>query len=183
MANSTLISQIKGIVTKHNTSGPKILWATEQAIDHMFNHKDWTPLAWLMMKIENKADASLVRRIVGQCVGGVTATAKGKQAFDQPSGMYITVGENAGYTAKMAKLRTLVEKGESFRSKTVKEVLLDTKTPEFDLHKYVKTMLKRLDDNHVTLADLLSEVSKVKKEESTIDIIKPEHMDSKIKAA
>lgn len=180
---ATLLSQIKGIVTAHNKSGSRVLWAAQASIDHMIQHKDWTCLAWLVSNMEPASDGALLRRIVGECVGGLTLVTKGKEASAQPSGMVIKMGDNFGPTAKMEVLRALVKDGESFRGKRVREELLERAEPTFDLHKFAARMLKKLENEGVTLADLLSEVGKVKKEQSVIDVTKPESQDAKLKAA
>jgi len=178
---ATLISQIKGIVTGHNNSGVKVLWAVEQSIDHMFAHNDWTPLAWLLAKMEPKTDQGLLRRIVGECVGGVTLVSKGKLAKDQPSGLFIKRAANADVTEKMAILRKLVADGESFRGKAVREQLLEKPDPVFDLHTFIKRMVKKIETEGFSLDQALKEIAAVEKEETVIDVTKPEAADKKVK--
>ena len=179
---ATLISQIKGFVTSQNKAGSRGLGFALAAIEHMFQHKDWTPLAWLMAKTDPR-DASVFKAIVRECVGGIRMTTKGKKALEQPSGMHITLGDNFGPTEKMQILRDLVTDGESFRGQRVKEELLGKEKPEFDFHKFVVNAMKKIDNSGHTLKDFLDEVGKVKKEQAQIDVTKPEAADNKRKAA
>ena len=179
MAKSQMMSRVQNFTRTQRNAGKTGLALLEITIDHMFaKGSDWTPLAWLIAKTDER-DSAILRKIAGVCLGGVTM----RKDTEQPSGLRIVKGDNAGVTEKMAILRDLVKAGESFRGKAVSEALFDKAAPDFDLHKYVKTVLKRLENNHVTLKDMLIEIGKVQKEESTIDVTKPESADAKVKAA
>ena len=154
---ATLIKQVQGFVRGQNTGGKNGLAFVEKTIDHMFEHGDWTPLAWLVAK-SDPSDARLYRAIIGRCVGGITMNAKSKEAKVQPSGLEIKMGENAGPTDLMPTLRKLVEDGESFRGKAVKEELLGKEPPAFDLAKYAKTIANRLAKEEVTVKDLMNAI-------------------------
>lgn len=179
MAKTSMMKRVQNFTRAQRNAGKTGLALLEITIDHMFSKgMDWTPLAWLIAKTDER-DSAILRRIAGACLGGVTL----RKDPEQPSGLRIVRGANAGVTEKMEILRQLVKAGESFRSKGVAEALFDKPAPEFDLHKYVKTVLKRLDNNHVTLKDMLIEIGKIQKEESVIDVTKPESADKKVKVA
>jgi len=146
---ATLIKQVQGFVKGQSKAGANGLNLVAVTIDHMFEHGDWTPLAWLIAKTEG-SDSTTIRRIVNECVGGV----KLKKDNKQPSGMSIVVGDNAGPSEKMPLLRGLIEHKVSFRSKDVREVLFEKVETEFDLDKWALTLARRMNKEHVTQARL-----------------------------
>lgn len=174
---ATLISQVKGFVTSQNKAGKLGLAMMERTIDHMFEHKDWTPLAWLIAKSDPK-DASIYRSILRVCVGGITLETTSKRAKEREDGMWINMANNAGPTEKMSVLRQLVKDGESFRGAAVSEQLLSKPAPDFDFHRWVANALKRMEREGKTIADLLREVEAINKENSTIDVTEPERKDA-----
>jgi len=179
---ATLISQMKSITTGHNNSPKTILAGLEKCIDHMFQHNDWTPLAWLLGKIEPAPDRSKLRKITGVCVGGLHLITKGKVAEEQPSKLYLKRTPNCAMTEKMEILRQLVKDRESFRGQAVNEQLLSYEAKEFDLHEYIGRFIKKVESEGYDLSAALQEIAKVEKEAGQVDITKPEHHDKKIKA-
>lgn len=151
---ATLLKQVKAFVTNQRNAGAKGLSLTMVCIDHMFEHNDWTPLAYLINTCEAR-DSAVLRRIVGVCVGGIKLTTKGKEAKNQPSGMVIKLDHNAGVTDKMPILRKLVEEGVSFRSKAVAEELFEKNEKPFDLPAYAKRLKAKLEKEHITVKQLL----------------------------
>lgn len=154
---ATLIKRVQGFVRGQTSAGANGLTLIQDCVDHMFEHNDWTPLAWLINRSEAQ-DKSRIRAIVGKVAGGITLTTKGKEAQKQPSGMHIKVGENAGPTDRMPILRKLVEEGQSFRGKAVSDELLGKEPPKFDINKYAKTVMRKLEKEHMSLGDLLAAV-------------------------
>lgn len=161
--SKTLLSQIKGFVTSQNNSGKNGLVFVERCIVHMFEHGDWTPLAWLLAKSQG-TDKARLRAIVGQCVGGMTISSSSKEAKKQPSGMIIKLGDNAGPTEKIDILRKLIEDGESFRGKAVSTELLKQEAKEFDLHGYAVNFYRKMNKEGFNMKDFLSEVGKAQTE-------------------
>lgn len=149
-----LIKQVQGFVRGQNNAGVRGLELMAQCIDHMFEHNDWTPLAWMIAKSDSR-DSAIFRAILGASTGGVSLSSTSKQAKEQPSGVFITVKDNAGYSEKMTILRELIEEGVSFRSNAIKERLLEKKKSEFDLKAYAKRLVNKLDKEGYTLKDLL----------------------------
>ena len=156
---ATLIRQVQGFTKGQAKAGANGLALVVTTIDHMFEHDDWTPLAWLIAKTEG-SDSTTIRRIVNECVGGV----KLKKDSKQPSGMSIVVGDNAGPSDKMPLLRGLIEEKVSFRSKHVREVLFETVETKFDLGKYAMTVARRMNKEHVTQAQLDNAIKAASKE-------------------
>ena len=152
---ATLIKQVQGFTRGQARAGANGLALVEKCIDHMFEHHDWSQLAWLIAKLEAR-DASVMRAIVGKCVGGISLITKGKEAQKQPSGLHIKMGHNAATTEAMETLRSLIEERVSFRSKRVADELLKRDPAEFDLAKYAKAVMRKLDKEHCTLKDLLT---------------------------
>lgn len=175
---ATLLSQVKGFITQQNNAGSRGLALINQCIDHMFEHRDWTPLAHMLAKSDHK-DSSIYRAIVRETTGGLRLDTSSKEAKEQPSGMRIVMGNNSGPSEKMPILRQLVAEGESFRGKRVSEELLAKPAPEFDFHRWVKNALKKMEKEGKTISDLLNEVASLEKEASQIDVTEPEHMDNK----
>ena len=177
MAQQTLMSQVKSVVSNHNASPVRVMALIPLCVDHMFQHNDWTQLAWLIAKLEPSADASLVRSILGKVTAGISK----KDDKDQPSGIRINMKANAGVTEKMPVLRALVAEGVSLRSKRVREEILGKVDNPFDFHKWTQRVLKKMDDEGFSFEDFLKEANLIEKEASVIDVTKPEHMDDKIK--
>ncbi|NOQ73228.1 MAG: hypothetical protein GQ574_14570 [Crocinitomix sp.] len=146
---ATLLKQVQGFTRGQAKAGANGLKLVETTIDHMFEHNDWTPLAWLLAKTEG-ADSTVLRRVVKECVGGV----KLKRDANQPSGLRITLGDNAGPSEKMPLLRELTGESVSFRSKQVREVLFEAPEIVFDLDKWALTLARRMNKEHVTQAKL-----------------------------
>ena len=159
MSKVSLIAQVRAFTTRSNNAGTTGLAMLEKSIDHMFKHGDSTPLAWLLAKIDNR-DASILRAVVGQCVGGISLVSSSKEAKEQPSGLLIKVGDNAGPTEKMDTLRQLVEAGESFRGKEVASQILAKEPPKYDLHRAAATFLKRAVKN-ASVGDIMKEMQAV----------------------
>ena len=159
MSKMSLIAQVRAYTTRSNNAGIAGLAMLEKTIDHMFKHGDSTPLAWLIAKIDRR-DASILRAIVGQVTGGLSLVSTSKEAKEQPSGLLIKLGDNAGPTEKMAILRKLVEDGESFRGKAVSEELLSRTPPKYDLHRATATFLKRAVKN-ASVGDIMKEMQAI----------------------
>lgn len=155
---ATLIKQVQGFVRGQATGGRNGLALVMACVDHMFEHNDWTPLAWLIAKSDAR-DSSILRGIAGQVAGGLTMSTKGKEAVKQPSGMFIKMGNNAGVTDKMPILRKLVEDGESFRGKAVREHLFQKEDKPANINNYAKAMLRKIDKEVWTLAQVLNAVN------------------------
>jgi len=150
---STQMKQSKAFVTAQSKSGSRGLEVLMNNIDHMFEHNDWTPLAWLLSKTDG-TDSTRLRAITNKVVGGVRMSKDKKQ----PSGMRITLGDNAGPTEMMTTLRELVENKTSFRSQTVAKSLLGKEKPKFDLKRYVKTTFNKLDKENVNTEDFFKAI-------------------------
>ena len=158
MAN--LMTQNKSFVTGLSKSGIKGLALLLQDIDHMFKHKDWTPLAWLLSKTEG-ADSVRLRSITSKVVGGVTM----RKDKEQPSGLRIVMGDNAAPTENINALRALVDNEVSFRSKKVKDDLgigKATVPAQFDVNKYAKSVANKLSKEEVSVADLMKAMAAIK---------------------
>ena len=155
---ATLIKQVQGFVKGQSTAGANGLRLVQVCIDHMFEHDDWTPLAWLIAKTEG-SDSTTIRRIVNECVGGIKLTKDVKQ----PSGLRIKLGDNSAPSDKMPLLRGLVEEKVSFRSKVVREALFETPEPVFDKHTWAMTIARKMAKNNVTLAMLDNEIKAAQK--------------------
>lgn len=151
---ATLIKQVKGFVTRQNNAGASGLALFTSCVDHMFEHGDWTPLAWLIAKTASR-DGAAFRSILGAVTGGVSIVTTSKEAKEQPSGIVIKVKDNAGPSDKMTLLREMVDEGVSFRSNAIRERLLEKEKPEFDLKAYASRLVKKLDKEGYTLKDLL----------------------------
>ena len=156
---ATLLKQVQGFTRGQGRAGINGLALVASTIDHMFEHGDWTPLAWLIAKTEG-SDSTTIRRIVNECVGGV----KMKRDIKQPSGLHIKVGDNAGPSEKMPLLRGLIEEKVSFRSKIVREALFETPETEFDLDKWAMNVARKMNKEHVTQARLDNAVKVALKE-------------------
>ncbi len=155
---ATLIKQVQGFVNGQAKAGANGLALVVTTIDHMFEHDDWTPLAWLIAKTEG-SDSTTIRKIVNECVGGIKLTRDAKQ----PSGLRIKLGDNSGPSDKMPLLRGLVEERVSFRSKSVREVLFEAPEPVFDLDKWALTVARKMSKNGLTLAQLDNSIKNAQK--------------------
>ena len=158
---ATLIKQVQGFVRNQSKAGAAGLALLNTCIDHMFEHGDWTPLAWLVAKSDAK-DGAIFRSIIRETTAGVSMVSSSKEAKEQPSGILIKVASNAGPTDKMPILRELVAEGVSFRSNAVKERLMDKKATEFNLKAYAKRLQNKLAKEGCTVADLLDAFEPVK---------------------
>ena len=155
---ATLIKQVQGFTKGQAKAGANGLALVVTTIDHMFDHDDWTPLAWLIAKTEG-SDSTTIRRIVNECVGAIKLTRDVKQ----PSGLRIKLGDNAAPSDKMPLLRGLVEEKVSFRSKVVREALFEAPEPVFDKHKWAMNIARKMAKNNVTLAMLDNEIKSAQK--------------------
>ncbi len=157
----TLLSQVKGFVTSQNNSGKNGLVLMKKCIEHMYEHGDWTPVAWLISQSIGQ-DKNRLRAIFGKCVGGVTMSTLSKAAKEQPSGVHITLGDNSAPTEMYTVLEKLIEDGESFRGQAVaKELLKSTNATVFNIDSYAKRLVSKLDKEGVNMKDLLEAVGKV----------------------
>lgn len=149
----TLSKTVKAYCAGRVKSGAKGLELIKVAVDHAYLHGDTTPLAWLIAKTD-PADSKAIRRIAGKVMGGAVLA----RDVRQPSGIRITLKENAAPTDKMAVLRVLVEEGVSFTSPRVKVELFDEeKEPTvFDMKKAAKSLAKRVKEANVSIEDMLS---------------------------
>ena len=157
----TLSQVVKKYVTGNANQGARGLELCLVSVRHAFQHGDTTPLAWLIAKSEGK-DSDLFRSIAGKVMGGVTM----KKDATQPSGLKITLGENAAPTASITILENLVADKVSFRSDRVKEELL-ARTPttkDFDLDKVTKAFVKKLHKEGVTFNSMMRALSSLKDE-------------------
>ena len=154
---ATLIKRVQGFVRGQSSAGANGLRLIQDCVDHMYEHNDWTPLAWLINRSEAQ-DKSRIRAIVGVVAGGLTLSTGGKQAKVQPSGMFIKMAENAGPTDMMPTLRKLVEEGQSFRSKAVSEELLKKEPPKADINKFAKSIVNKMAKEGWTLKDVLEAI-------------------------
>lgn len=134
--------QVKAFLRSHKGHTQKALVLVQAGIDHMFEHKDWTGLAMLIMQTEGRMGKQ-VRAIVAECCGGVTMRTDKKHDL----GLRFELDDNAGPTEKMGVLRDLVADGETIFSDRVEQGLLGkekveptTKTIEEvrnHVHKYL----------------------------------------------
>lgn len=157
---TTLIKQVQGYVRSQNNAGKTGLAMVQACIVHMFDHRDWTPLAWLLAKSDDR-DSSIFRAIVGQCTDGITLSMNSKEAKNQPSGMVIKMTANARMTNEASILAELVAEGESFRGTAVRERLLKKEAKAFDLDAYVKRLLSKLEKEHISLKQVLETAAKI----------------------
>lgn len=158
---ATAIKQAQGYVRGQLKGGSTGLALTLQFIEHMLEHGDWTPLAWMVGKLE-KRDGARIRAIIGSVVGGVTIVTAGKEAKAQPSGVLFKMSDNAGPTKNMETLRSLIEEETSFRSAKVQKELLGKDPAPFDLKAYAKRFAAKMDKEGFSFKDLMSEVQAVK---------------------
>lgn len=159
---ATLIKQVQSFVTNQRNAGANGLLLVKTCIDHMFEHNDWTPLAWLLAKTEQR-DATVLAAIVGAVTDGVTKEGKSKEAKAQPSGICIIKKKDARINNKYAILCDLVEEKVSFRSADVKARLLEREPPTFDAEMFVKRLLAKLEKEHLTLDQVLKIAAKQSK--------------------
>ena len=153
---ATLSTQVKGYTKANAKSGAKGLVLLQSCINHMLGESgDWTPLAWLLSGSEG-ADSTRLRAITNQVVGGVSIKADKKQ----PTGLRITLGDNAGLTEKSDVLGSLVNGQTSFRSNKVKEELFDVKVNPWDVNKYAASIIKKLAKDDVSVTQLMNAMSK-----------------------
>lgn len=147
-----LISMVKSYTTNNEKAGVKGLELVKSTIDHMFEHGDWTPLAWLIGQSQ-ATDATRFRAIIGACVGGIAI----KKDVKQPSGLFVTVGANAGKTEKYAKLVACIDSHVSFRSVVIAEEILDKETEEkvYSIDAVALTFAKRAVKEGKTLDEML----------------------------
>ena len=153
---ATLKSQVDSFHKANGKAGAKGLALLAQCTMHMFDHDDWTPLAWLISKSEG-ADATRFRAILGQVTGGVTL----KKDKNQPTGLRFEVGDNAGPTDKMMVVSVMVDEGVSFRSKRVADELFEAKANPFKLSKYAASVAKKLEKEHVSVNDLMKAMASI----------------------
>lgn len=160
--NVTLISRVKSFVTNQSKAGTAGLCMVRDTLDHMEKHNDWTPLAWLIAKSDMK-DARIYRAIVGAVTKGVSMTATTTEAKEQPSGLHIKRTKDWAFTNKWAMLHELCDKGLSFRSKDVQELLLSKERDDtFTLAKAAaayKRFLQKIEDGHLTLDQVLKAIA------------------------
>lgn len=164
--NMTLIARVKSYVTSQNKGGVVGLRMIQDTLEHMEKHNDWTPLAWLIAKSDAR-DARIYRSIVGAVTKGVSMTATTREAKEQPSGLHVKRTKDWGFTNKWAMLHELCDKGLSFRSKDVQELLLDKDRDDtFTLAKAVtsyKRLLQKIEDGHLTLDQVLKALAATEK--------------------
>lgn len=164
--NVTLLSTVKTFVISQSKGGAIGLRMLRDCLSHVESHKDWTPLAWLIAKSEAK-DARIFRAITGAVTKEISMSATSKEAKTQPSGLYIKLGKDWGFTNKWAMLHELCDKGLSFRSKDVQELLLDKEHDDtFTLAKAVtsyKRLLQKIEDGHMTLDQVLKALAATEK--------------------
>lgn len=159
MAQS-LNQKVKNFTTRNRNAGAKGLELVAECINHMFDHKDWTPLAWLIVGSEGR-DATIFRKIVGVTTEGVTLAKDAKQ----PTGLRFTLKDNASTTELFDTLKALVNDGESFRGENVKNKLFPTTESTFDINAYAKRVMSKIEKEHVSLGDLLAAIEREAKEE------------------
>lgn len=160
MSNSKLISQVKSFATVQGTAGKRGLELLMNSIDHMFEHNDTTPLAWLLNKTD-PIDKTRLRAITSACVGGITLVGSGKVAAKQVSGLYIKRGDNAATTELMETLRTIVKDGESFRGARVRKELLGKLPTPFSLPTRAKSIYAMMKKEGVTTGQLIAAIGEV----------------------
>lgn len=167
-----MLQKVKSYTKGQRNAGAKGLAFCMNCIDHMFEHGDWTPLAWLITGMD-KRDGSIMRSIVREVTGGVSLTTQSKAAKEQPTGIEIKMADNAGPTDKMAILRKMVEEGVSFRSQLVQKNLMDKSANPADLPKYAKAVMRKLDKEGWTIGELLAQFEPAKPSKGQIkpDII------------
>ncbi len=160
--NVTLLSTVKTFVTSQSKGGAVGLRMLRDCLSHVEAHKDWTPLAWLIAKSEAK-DARVFRAITGVVTKEISMSATSKEAKTQPSGLYIKLGKDWGFTNKWGVLNDCVDEGISFRSADVQSRLLDKdKDTVFTLEKAVKSyraLIKKIEEGHMTLDQVLKLVA------------------------
>ena len=156
---ATLIKQVQGFTRGQSKAGVNGLVLLVTTIDHMFEHDDWTPLAWLIAKTEG-SDSTVLRRIVNECVGGIKLT----RDVNQPSGLRIKLADNGGPSDKMQLLRELVEHKVSFRSKTIREVLFEQAETAFNVETWAMNVARKMSKNNLTLAQFDNAIKNAQKE-------------------
>jgi hypothetical protein len=134
----SFLKEVKSFVTTQKNAGAKGLNIIMRSVDHMFEHGDSTPLAWLISYTDGR-DSAIFRRILGEVTGGVTL----KKDPKQPCGLRITMADNAGPSEGMAILRDLVTSGESFRGQAVATWLKREPKPA-ELDKYVAAVYRKI---------------------------------------
>ena len=152
---ATLNQQVQSFVRNQKNAGAKGLEILSLCIEHMYGESnDWTPLAWLIAKTEAN-DARVLRAILGRVTSGLTV----KKDKDQPSGLRIVRAGNSSTTELYGTMKKLIDEKQSFRSKTVREQLLPPKdSADFDIKKYVKRVMSKIENEGVTLADFLAAI-------------------------
>lgn len=168
----TLIQQTRGWATGRNKSGANGFKLLVASVDHMFEHGDWTPLAWLINGTEG-ADRTRMRAILGKIAGGITLNTTSKEAREHSTGCKIVMGDNCGPTGDMSIARTLCEENVSFASKRVAEELLnkDVVTSKFDLDKYAKTVFNKLTKEHGDMNAFLAAIREQQRAASSDKVI------------
>lgn len=122
-----------------------------RTVDHMFEHRDWTPVAALITGVDEK-DGRILRAIVGQVTGGLTIVKDAKADY----GIKITMAANAGPTDLMEDLRQLVADGCSFRGKEVQEIILAKEPKPADFANYLKAVFRKVEKEHWSVVDLIA---------------------------
>ena len=164
----TMMQKVKTFATQNVNSGKMGLILLEQCIEHTFEHKDWTPLAWLISKCDATDNARL-KRIAMVCVGGMTI----KRDKDQPSGWRVDLGDNAAPSENFPLLSNLISDGESFRGKATTQAFFpNTGAADFDMKKYANTVLTRLEKNDTLTSDFMQAIANIIKERK-LKVVEP----------
>lgn len=162
MTSVDLMKTVKSYTGNRAKSGAKGLALIYETMAHAFEHGDWTSLAWLMGKMEEK-EARVVRRIVGACSTGIKAERDAKQ----PSGLMLHGFKKSEDGTRRAMpsnnfglLAELVADKKDFNSKAVADALFPSNKVEkaWDLKEAIAVYERAIDkiiDHGFDLSDVL----------------------------
>lgn len=161
MTKNTLMSQVKSWTTTQTNGGVKGLEYLKLCIEHIRDHNDWTPLAWMMGKNAPR-DVQRFRAIVGMVTEGLSMSNNSKEAKEQPSGYHFKKSKDFKLNNRFGILCELVDRKCSFRGNEVASELLAKEPKEFDLDQAAKAyiaLLKKLENKDISLDQVLKLVA------------------------
>lgn len=124
--------------------------------DDMLEHKNWNDIAYLV----GNAGEPIVKRILAECVGGITLKTSTKEAKAHTCKAIIGMGGNMSETGRLDELRQLVKEGGGI---TEAKKMFGPKPIEKDkadiLATWSKSIKARLGKEHITLNELMNAVA------------------------
>ena len=124
MSKDKLLSRVKSINTRSKSMGKEYLLLLCECIERMHGvgdetNKDWTPMAFLLGKSQDK-DARMLRKIAGKILDGWSLVKDDKQ----DSGLRFGKKNDATYDKDLVqRIRALADQGKVLHSKAIAELL------------------------------------------------------------